>query len=359
MSKLDNNRFFGMDALRVLACLMVLMVHANEVYYCYGPYETMMANTEAIDWVNIYGSMLRACVPLFAALTGYFLLPVRMELGAFFKKRVSRVGIPFVLWCAVYAGFQFVMGRADGEQAAWNVLKTFVNFGTQVGHLWYVYMALGLYLFAPIISPWLEKASRRELHYFLGLWAVSLSIRYLHHIFPEMVWGEVFWNKYHTLYYFSGFMGYAVLGFYLRKFWAERTRWDLPLALVLLTTGYALTYWGFDTMRGLATDVPGLERSWYFDTLNTGMMTLGFLLLAKNLQTSSQTLQRGMSEVSLRTYGMYLSHIIFLELLTEPTRMLVGGSPALHIPLLALSTFAVSYLFTRLISYLPGSKYLC
>ena len=40
--------------------------------------------------------------------------------------------------------------------------RIFLNFPTLAGHLWFMYPLISLYLFIPIISPWLRKATAKE-----------------------------------------------------------------------------------------------------------------------------------------------------------------------------------------------------
>ena len=119
-----------------------------------------------------------------------------------FKNRFSRVAIPFILWCVLYAIYQYYMGTTDLHGAFVNILKIPVNYGVEIGHLWFVYMLLGLYLFAPILSPWIQTASRKGMEFYLILWGVAFSLPYIHLLFPE-IWGEAFWNHTLMLYYFQ------------------------------------------------------------------------------------------------------------------------------------------------------------
>ena len=204
----DAKRNFALDVLRVLACYMVIQVHTGEFYYI-GPVGDVIKGENAF-WVDLYNSVCRSAVPLFVMLTGYFLLPVKDEPAQFFRRRFTRVVIPFIFWCIAYSFYQFFRGQVDFATACVNILKIPVNFGTQVGHLWYVYMLMGLYLFAPIISPWLKTASRKSIELYLGIWAFSLCVPYIHLVFPEVL-GECFWNGTPMLYYFSGLLGYMIL----------------------------------------------------------------------------------------------------------------------------------------------------
>ena len=73
-----------------------------------------------------------------------------------------------------------------------------------------MYPLISIYLFIPIISPWLERATAREERFFILLFLISTCIPYLHRWCGE-VWGECFWNEYHMLWYFSGYLGYSVI----------------------------------------------------------------------------------------------------------------------------------------------------
>jgi surface polysaccharide O-acyltransferase-like enzyme len=57
------------------------------------------------------------------------------------------------------------------------------------------------------------------------------------------------------------------------------------------------------------------------------------------------------------SYGMYLAHIIVLNAVHSLLAPLVAN-PFLRIPAIALTTFVITYLGVKLISLLPGNKYL-
>lgn len=115
-------------------------------------------------------------------------------MSQFFRKRFIRSHslyclVRVVCLLSVYDG----TGRIS-KCALINILKIPVNFGVEVGHLWYVYMLLGLYMIAPIISPWLKVATRKQVEFYLYVWGVTLCLPYIHLLFPSVL-GECFWNK--------------------------------------------------------------------------------------------------------------------------------------------------------------------
>lgn len=262
-----QSRNHGLDLLRVLACYMVLQVHAGEFYYI-ADGGLVAAGGEPV-WACWLNSLCRTAVPLFVMLSGFFLLPVRERTRDFFARRFVRVVVPFLVWCVLYAIYQFLTGRTDAAGALLGVCRIPVNFGVEIGHLWFVYMLLGLYLFAPVVSPWIETASRRAMEGYLALWAFTLCIPYVHLVFPELL-GECFWNDTPMLYYFSGFLGYMVLAAYLRRYHAAPRAWHKWGGALLVVAGYFATAWIFDARLATQQLVADLELSWGFGTINVG-----------------------------------------------------------------------------------------
>jgi surface polysaccharide O-acyltransferase-like enzyme len=290
-------------------------------------------------------------------ISGFFLFPVN-DANAFFKKRLSRVAIPFVLWCILYAFYQYFMGMTDMHTVLFNILRIPVNYGVEIGHLWFVYMLLGLYLFAPILSPWIQTVSRKGMEFYLILWGIAFSLPYIHLIFPE-IWGEAFWNRTPMLYYFSGFLGYVVLANYIKRFHMRAQPWNYVLGVILIITGYFITAYGF--LHRLPTEkyVSTLELTWSFEIINVAMMTTGVFLIVKNIsiQNTASVLHKLVLDVAAKSYGIYLAHIMVLNfyhsLLNDHF-----SSAAVKIPLMALCTFISTYIVIKLLSFLPKSKWL-
>ena len=93
---------------------MVVQIHTGEFYYI-GPGGSVL-NTPAAHWVGWLNSLFRSCVPLFVMISGVFLFPVKDE-GAFFRKRFSRVLVPFVVWCVIYAFYLYWQGTTSLQGA--------------------------------------------------------------------------------------------------------------------------------------------------------------------------------------------------------------------------------------------------
>lgn len=343
-------RNFALDVLRVLACFLVIWQHAGEFYYI-GPHIAVVRepSTYQIGWLS---SADRSCIALFVMISGYFLLPMKSGIKAFFRKRFTRILLPFLFWCVAYAVY-YVFYRGDSVPTCLrNIAHIPVNWGVEVGHLWYIYMLIGLYLLIPVISPFLERCSRRVLQAYLALWGLTLLIPYAHLLAPGWL-GECGWNPTPLYYYFSGFAGYLVLGYYVK-------RYGLPpvgTSVTLLGAGYAVTALGFNALIPTAADCNELEIPWGFCTLNVAMMAYGiFALVARIPLKGTGRIGRIVTDCSITSYGIYLAHIMVLNFYHD---LLAGmtDSVLVQIPVLAVCTLVTTYLIVKLLSFLPKSHF--
>jgi hypothetical protein len=152
---------------------MVLLVHSIKPFYLGGE-GTYVASWGDALWVTFLNSAIRCCVPLFVMTSSYLLLPVKGEGMAFIRRRFVRVGLPFAVWTLLYAFIPY-WGTEDMSISE-NLSRLVFNFMPHAGHLWFVYMILGLYLIMPIISPWLERVSQRGERMFIMVWLLSTAV---------------------------------------------------------------------------------------------------------------------------------------------------------------------------------------
>ena len=365
-----TKRNFAMDRLRVLACFFVIHQHCAETFYGATGHVEIGDDTFFIGFNTSLG---RICVPLFAMISGYFLLPMRGTVSEFFRKRVSRIVLPFLVWNAVYAIFFIFFSGDSPADAVRNFFGIFITFGEKWSHMWYIYMLLGLYLLTPVISPWLERCTKRQLHFYLALWLITTLLPYLNrYVNPEM-WGACFWNVSPTFYYFTGFVGYYILGYYARRFGGAGV-WT---SLLLIVFGYIPSVWFFTHDMYLYTEYADLELGWNFCALNVVLMTYGVFSLFSKIRWRRQgRVGRLLTDYSQRSYGIYLLHMIPLLLFHDwmvkvnPTlfQAVFGGDYAYHrvfggipavliaVPVLAVMTFVAVYIAARLLGLLPKSR---
>lgn len=351
---MPKERIYFLDYLRALACFMVMLVHASECYYSDGV-GISIANAATGVWVSIYDGISRCAVPLFVMISAFLLVPVAGSVATFFRKRLVRVVVPFALWSVLYATLPFLWGEINAQEVGSRLLHLVYNFNFASGHLWFVYMLIGLYLLMPIISAWLEKCSVRQERWFIGVWFLSTFFGYLNFWIGE-VYGQCFWNEFHLLYYFSGFIGYLVVAHYIRYRLKWSTSKRLMIGGAMYIIGATIACAGFNIMIPSAADFYEIEIAWRFCSPNVAFESVGLFLFVEALCSGMKKENNLVKQISVNSYGMYLMHMFVLGFVYLAVKDYLNGSAA--IPVIALATYILSFVITRVLSYLPGSRFI-
>lgn len=358
-------RIAFLDYLRVFACFLVILVHASENYYgaegstdMAGPQSYLADETNRL-WVSVYDGFARMSVPLFMMISAYLLVPMKKGQTSwqFYIHRFSRILPPFLLFMILYSTLPMLWEQIDADTSLKDLSRLFLNFPTVAGHLWFMYPLISLYLFIPIISPWLEKATAREERFFIGLFLLSTCMPYLNRFCGE-VWGQCFWNEYHLLWYFSGYLGYLVLGHYIRFHlqWSREKRFFIGLVLMVLGAYWTIYSFYIQAVPGIIHSTTVIEIGWAFCTINCVLLTTGAFLLFSCIQSAEAP--RLILDMSQLSYGVYLMHIFWLGLWVTIFKHNLALPTVAAIPVISVATFISSYLTGKLISFIPGSRWL-
>ena len=368
----NTEREIWIDWLRVTACFLVMMTHSCEPFYLGGEGSLILTKWDAI-WVSILNVLPRASVALFVVASSYLQFPLHYSTGEFFRRRAVRILIPFFIWSVAYA-------LAWGEPVQ-NFKDLLLNFNYAAGHLWFVYMLVGLYLLMPLLSPWAEKVGKRELQLYLAIWlfttVIPLIRQWVGGSAPVIygpsgipnaakypLWGEASWNSYGVFYYFSGFVGYMLLGLYFRKFvgelsWKKTLAVSLPVFLAgfaICSCGFLSRVWG-DSHGAFPVEGPvGLaalwEGPWLNDTIGVALMSVSWILLFRKIKRGGKFYGNVLLPVSKASYGMYLSHMLLLGLISAWLRnsLGLGGEGTLGIWTTPVQIFATAFLAFALVA---------
>lgn len=358
-------RIVFLDYVRVFSCFLVMLVHASENFYgadgstdMVGPQSFLNNETDRL-WVSVYDGFSRMAVPLFMIVSAYLLAPMKKEqsIWEFYKRRFTHILPPMFLFMILYSTLPLLWGQIDSETSLKDLSMIFLNFPTLAGHLWFMYPLISLYLFIPIISPWLEKTTAREERFFIILFLISTCIPYLNRLIGE-VWGQCFWNEYHMLWYFSGYLGYLVLAHYIRVHlkWSKAKRISYGISFMLIGAIWTIVSFYIQAVPGLIHSTPKLEIGWAFCTINCVILTTGTFLLFSCINLKETP--RIILDMSKLSFGMYLMHIFWLGMWTKIIKDTLELPTVSAIPCIAIATFICCYFTTKLLSFLPGSKWI-
>ncbi len=342
----QENKTFWFDNLRVIATIGVILIHVSSEYVPASG--TISAYT---FWIgNLFDSASRVSVPIFVMLSGALLLPKDYGISTFLKKRLVRLVIPFLFWSLIYIG-NTIYGEFDAghKMSFYQIARTvFVNLrdGSSI-HLWYVYMIIGVYLFIPVIGKWVRNSTEKEMRYFLIIWVCTLFLDqpYLYKIKPDI-----------DLTYFTGFLGFLILGHYLTSNSFGNARKTNFIALMMVLVGYFSTVLGTFFVHQSTNEYV----STFYEPLSPNIMLFaaGLFLLSKNKDITQPFFVKIRNFISRYSYGIFLVHVLVLFKLYDFGLSWNFINPVLGIPITVLSTLIVSSLIIFIVNKIPFGKYI-
>jgi len=342
-NSIKNIQYF--DSLRVIATLAVILIHVAT------PVVNMNFGRNTGFWFIgvVLDNLVRFAVPLFLVLSGATLLTKQYTLVDFYKKRLSRVLVPFLFWLPAYWVFRWLMLREWERPLGFDAIvrwgtDLFVREGVSV-HLWFVYMILLLYLFIPVISKILKSASRKSIVAFLVLWLILNHFQLF-----GLINFEGFSLLFKKLYGYLLYSGYLVLGYYLHTLNSNyRLSRISALALYLSTVVIAslLTYY-LSVQAGKQT----LTAMNSF-TLNTFAQVIAVYFLLKNIEFKNKYLVTFIQTISNYSFGIYLVHIMVISLFYRIGIFWTMAHPLISVPIVVLLTLITSFIVIFLLRKIP------
>ena len=332
---MDNNREYWIDAVRSFACLCVIMTHAAIPNGSDGQYMVAIYNYFAVGGASI----------LFFMISGALILNKERDTIPFMKKRVTRIVFPMVFWSLFFIGVKYLQGIFTAQEAIEKVIR--IPFGPQVGVYWFIYVIFGIYMLTPILSVWLNRCSKKDLEIYLIIWGVTLFLPYLNIIDPRFLCLISYVRGY--LYYFYGFIGFALLGHYLRRYANitidQRKYLYLFIAIVAILpiVLYALS---------VPHDVVQDRLS-----INVVLLAICYFVILKHIHYSPKWSAR-LYDFAQHTFGIYLVHFYLMRDLIWSLFYSYNIHYAIQVPLIVIVTATLSYLIVHAISKLPFSKYI-
>lgn len=319
---------------RIVSTLAVVLLHVSAVVL-----SENAVGSEYWWFGNGFSSLVRWCVPVFTMISGALLLdPTKQEsLSKFYSKRLSRILIPMGFWSLFFLGWTFFHGVIDGAPP--NGLELFTNLlsGLPYEHLWFLYMLSGLYLFAPFLRKIIAVSSHRELTASIIFMFVVAGINFAQLSFSGVYRPSLFLNWF-LLYIPFFFIGYVIQRD--QRTFSQAMRWGTFTLSTLLT---CLGYYFALTRNELLPD--GYFHGYLSITVIPMSVSVMYLLKSWDKPILNQQLTK---QVALLTFGVYLVHPIFVEILNK-TNFIRVFHPVIVIPsataLIFMASLFTSWLF--------------
>jgi surface polysaccharide O-acyltransferase-like enzyme len=327
-------RVLWADFLKSIALCGVVLIHSA------APLLAGYEDRGAASWWagNLYDSAARWCIPVLFMLSGAFLIDKAQTLGtsAFLRRRLGRIGAPFLAWSALYCLWHI---EINGVDMAYRACIGAIFQGPVYYHLWFFYVLIGLYLITPLLGAYFESARRSNVAYFLILWALFGSL------LPtiEALRGRALSVAPGSLYSLVRYIGFFVLGHTLRnvRCSARQCVWWV----LAFMAGWAITALG--TWRLTLANGGTFSGALYeYYSPNVAVMAAAVFLVIKSVPYLNES---GHSPVASAIVtgagasapGVYLIHAMVIAALQQG---MIGGvriSPYMAAPWLGVVLFAI------------------
>lgn len=307
----------------------VVLVHAVSPLV-----NTAYADLNSPTWwaAHTLDSALRWCVPVFVMISGALLLRPRPEgVGAFYRKRWARIGIPLAVWTGGY-----LLWERWRDDIAVSDAVSQVASGSPSIHLYFLYVIAGLYLLTPFLRTIVAHTPRTRLWWFTGLvLALGAADQLLALI--DGAGGVTAATQ------FLPFLGYYLLGWLLLT--SDPGVRTLRYGFAAFVLGTAGTTVGAG-VAAVAEGEWGTHAEYVYDFLSptVALASVGVFVLLRAAGLSlanggpvARAANRTVATVSALSFGVYLVHVMVLNTLRD-----IAGTPHGVDALLAGAMYAVA-----------------
>lgn len=281
-------RILAFDLIRAVAILLVLLDHLLPEYRS----GQEPSNFELIGKYWFTGPD----AVLFFLLSGALLLPVSGSWRGFYTKRIGRVAIPWVFWGLFYAFFICWIYHWPSSFSLFLARWFWVSPSFPPG--WFLNAIIGIYIVMPVISPWLVKASRRQIELMLAFWLGAGLLPWLNYLMGATDFEKTLFGC------FFNYLGYALAGYYLVRYplTFKGKRSLITYALILLG---AVIPWAAIFIPSNMPVVDFLYNNMTFNVMSLSILFFSLLLTVKSAPKPLAWLIR---LISRNAFGIYLIH---------------------------------------------------
>lgn len=260
----------------------------------------------------------------------------------FLRKRLKRVLTPTLVWTLFYIAIKWFDGNTTSSEVLTSIFS--IPFSAQ-GHgvLWFMYTLLGLYLVTPILHAWLRNASEKDIRFYLLLWLITMCYPLL------QMFVEVNDTSTGMLYYFSGYVGYFVLGYWLQRYGEKLS---LKVAALLM----CLSVFAPIVVKIMHLEVDFYSLFWYL-SIFVAIQCIFWWKMMKRLQIVLHMSDRVKSFITIfsnLSFGIYLSHIFIMRHFVWHIPFVEHiNSQLLQIVVVALLTLTFSFVVSLTFGFTP------
>lgn len=344
-----QDRLVFMDLSAIVSSFAVVVLHTAGSLVNIRSNSYMKLTTCIAILINIvfaYG------VPMFFMQSGANLLNYRNRYSTkiFFKKRIDKVVLPFIIWSVI--GFLILYFQGNKNL---NFLKLFIE-GNIVGPYWFFYTIIAFYFCVPFLSVIVEGGNKKLLTYLLVVTLIVNSILPL--ILQTLKMNSTGIGQ--SFPAIGQYLQWFIVGYVILNYKLKHAKLIYVVGISSMVMEIILTFWAtfclpYNSFYGYATG--SLVKNFYDIQYIFAFLTFSaffFFLKQKEESLKKCQFRKIIEKFSRYSYGVYLIHpILLMTLMPYMTRALTPVPMIIKFIILPISIYSISVLLTILIKKLP------
>lgn len=323
-----KNKLSEIDLMRAICCVLVVIIHVTAAFWY-----TFKPGTISFKAVVVLNTLSKFAVPSFVLISGFVLYYVyynkKIEPLTFYKKRLSKVFVPYFIWSVLYIVVNYLAYERPIDIKS---LIYYFSLGKANYHLYYICLILQFYILFPILIKVFKKFENSVIPMILFTAVNLYFIRYIKLPFSDRIF----------IYYIMFF----ILGFYFADLKVKGIQINNKIA-ILITAIYLIitTYYVLETYK-VMVKVPLLSKAlyrhswWYFSLISIIFLYVLVNYFGVNFRYLIDN--KIINSISKHSFTIYLSHPMFMKILHSLT---VYKKMQTHLPqLLLIIEFSIIFI---------------
>ena len=336
------------DALKAFAIIAVIFIHVVSI-------GQKFAERLTPYWFHLvtYDQLLRFCVPLFIALSGFGLAAKysssHLDLKDFYTRRVAKLLPQYLFFAVVLYIFLLLMQPVTGEIVHYNFFQA-IFLGRADYHLYFVPLVFQFYILFPLFF-WMTRKNIWVM--LLVSLLVQVGVFYVIGTKTEMPWYNEPWNDQRQYILAVSWGFYFVLGIVLglsvkREALRGKIVWG---ALVLTVVGLVWSIVDAQRMVLSGIDLQATTRFTRIPVLVYSSGLIVFALLVPNFLKASpfRVFKNSLIQVGRNSYTTYLLHTLVLRLFVLFVPSFITGNLFVFGSLVVVVSIVSSEVFNYLV----------
>ncbi|KNY30035.1 acyltransferase [Pseudobacteroides cellulosolvens] len=340
-------RLYEFDFIRAISALSVIAIHTTSAY--------ILTN----DIGYVWNQLIRYAVPMFIIISGFLLYNSdrNKEMGylSFLAKRLNKILIPYFLWSAIYALYNF-RGSIIHDHSLGEIVPYYLkHLLTGIDHLYFMVIIFQLYLLYPLL-----KWSFKKGHDKLVLLLAFLMTFYFQLASYVSNWGYLILPKKLLVYNYISFpcwIFYFALGMYLVT---HMDKWKDKVTNIKLNI--SLAWFICSALLIAESKITGtFESSMKPIIIVYSIITFFLFYLVSKYIATKTFIQKIFTWISEQSFIIYLSHILIMRLVRAAAYRI--GFTNIWDSLSGMTLFFIvtvlsTLVFTYLLSFIPFISWL-